>query len=64
MSLQLATKGTLDGGISHATKGMIYLYGAVELIYSILPQFITRRVAIDKVVRRIVVTKITRREDD
>lgn len=64
MSLQLATKGTLNGGVTHATKGMIYLAGGIEWIISILPNFITRRVAVDKIVRRVEVTKIFRREND
>lgn len=64
MSLQLATKGVLDGGVTHATKGVIYLQGIVEWIISVIPEFITRRISLTSIVRRIATSKIVRREDD
>jgi hypothetical protein len=36
----------------------------VERIISVLPQFITRRVSFTNIARRIVTSKIARREDD
>lgn len=63
MSLPLATKGTLHGGTASATKGVIHLVGLVEWVGKVLPQFITRRVSVGKIVRRLSVGKIVRRED-
>ena len=62
MSLHLATKGTLDSGVTQATKGMIYYSGIVRAI-KVLPQLIVRRLSFDRIVRRISVSKIVRRED-
>ena len=64
MSLQLATKGVLDGGVTHATKGVIYLQGIILVIHTVLPQSIVRRIATSSIVRRIATSKIIRREND
>ena len=64
MSLQLATKGVLDGGVTHATKGVIYLQGIIIIISTVIPQFIVRRVGTSSIVRRIATSKIIRREND
>jgi hypothetical protein len=73
MSLSLATKGTLHGGVTLATKGVIYYFGAAlryvedvvitEPLITMIPELIFRRASITKVFRRVSVQKIFRRED-
>jgi hypothetical protein len=36
----------------------------IEPIISILPQFITRRAAVTKIIQRISISRVVRREDD
>lgn len=51
MSLPLATKGTLHGGVTTATKGMIWS-GLIEFVYPLIhPLLIFRRVVVNRVFR-------------
>jgi hypothetical protein len=64
MSLPLATKGVLNSGVTQATKGMIYHLGPLgEILQAIIPNLIARRDSIVKVVKRVVISKVARRED-
>jgi hypothetical protein len=49
-------------GSAIVTRG--YAGVVIDLIESILPQFITRRVSLSSIVQRVVMTKVVRREDD
>ena len=64
MSLSLATKGRLHGGVTTATSGVIYVFGAVvSLVQAIIPELVFRRASVVKVFKRVSVDKIFRRED-
>lgn len=58
----IVTRGLGDNSLL-ITRGFGFaIY--VERIISVLPEFITRRVSFTNIVRRIVTSKIVRREDD
>lgn len=64
MSLQLATKGKVNGALSNATRGVLYVFGALAVeVLTIVPDLIFRRVSVNKVFKKQEVEVIFRRED-
>jgi len=58
----IVTRGLGDNSLL-VTRG----YGTtviIELVIKVLPEFITRRISLTSIVRRIATSKIVRREDD
>lgn len=64
MSLQLATKGKISGALPNATRGVLYVFGALAVeVLTIVPDLIFRRISVTKIFKKAEVEKIYRRED-
>jgi len=64
MSLPLATKGTLHGGVTTATKGMIW-YGLYKEVISLLvhPDLIFRKGVLSRIFRHAIVNRIFKHDN-